>query len=311
MMALGIARGSSPHTAWMLPVALVLLLWGGAAAILVVLERARPAATRAAELFYLPQGRYLKVAVLGYRQIAADLIWLKAIQHFGERRQTPEGYRWAYHAVDVVTDLDPQFVLAYQVAGTILGVWANLPHESIAILSKGMAHNPGIWQFPFYLGYDYFYELHDPLAAAKYFRIAAGLPGSPEYLARLAARMTVEAGDPDAALEFLERLYAKLEDDTDSRLREGLAARIREVTAERDIRMLERAVQEFKKRYGRMPATLQDLVARRVLSRLPVEPLGGVYVLNADGSVGSTRLRERIRIHRHYMGGAAAGRTSP
>jgi hypothetical protein len=306
MTAVGTARGGSPPTAWMLPVAMVLALWGAAAGFLLVLERERPAAARAAELFYLPEGPYLKVAVLGYRQITADLIWLKAIQHFGERRQTPEGYRWAYHAVDVLTDLDPQFALAYQVAGTILGVWANLPHESIAILSKGMANHPGIWQFPFYLGYDYFYELHDPLAAAKYFRIAAGLPGSPEYLPRLAARMTVEAGDPDAALEFLLRLYAKLEDDADSRLREGLAARIREVTAERDIRVLEQAVQEFKKRYGRFPTTIQDLVARRVLPRLPVEPLGGVYVLNADGSVGSTGLRERVRIHRHYMGGAAS-----
>ena len=286
--------------AWLLPFCLLLTLWGGAVGTLRLLERERPPDARAAELFYLPKGEYLKVAVLGYRQIAADLVWLKAVQHFGERRQTKQGYLWAYRAVDVLTDLDPKFVLAYQVAGTILGVWANLPHESIAILSKGMANNPDVWQFPFYLGYDYFYELHDPLTAAKYFRIASTLPGVPEYLPRLAARMTVEAGDPDAALEFLQKLYAKVQDDT--KLREGLAARIREVTAERDIRMLERAVLLYRQRYRKLPVTLDELVARRILTRLPVEPLGGVYVLNPDGTVRSTGLRERVRVHRHYMG---------
>lgn len=294
-----VATRMLPAPATWLPVCLMLLLCGGVIGLLTLLERQRPPAARAAELFYLPKGEYLKVAVLGYRQIAADLIWLKAVQHFGERHQTSEGYRWAYRAVDVLTDLDPKFVLAYQVAGTILGVWANLPQESIAILSKGMANNPEVWQFPFYLGYDYFYELHDPFNAAKYFRIASTLPGVPEYLPKLAARMTVEAGDPDAALEFLEKLYAKVKDDP--KLREGLALRIREVTAERDIRVLEQAVQRYKGLQGRLPATLDDLVARRILPRLPVEPLGGTYTLSSDGTVVSTGLRERVRVHRHYM----------
>jgi hypothetical protein len=294
-----VATRMLPAPATWLPVCLMLLLCGGVIGLLTLLERQRPPAARAAELFYLPKGEYLKVAVLGYRQIAADLIWLKAVQHFGERQQTSEGYRWAYRAVDVLTDLDPKFVLAYQVAGTILGVWANLPQESIAILSKGMANNPEVWQFPFYLGYDYFYELHDPFNAAKYFRIASTLPGVPEYLPKLAARMTVEAGDPDAALEFLEKLYTKVKDDP--KLREGLALRIREVTAERDIRVLEQAVQRYKGLQGRLPATLDDLVARRILTRLPVEPLGGTYTLSSDGTVVSTGLRERVRVYRHYM----------
>jgi hypothetical protein len=118
--------------------------------------------------------------------------------------------------------------------------------------------------------------------------------------------MTVEAGDPDAALEFLYKLYAKVQNDPDPRLREGLTVRIREVTAERDIRVLEQAVQRYKARFRKLPRTLQDLVDRRMVARLPVEPLGGVYVLNADGTVSSTGLRERVRVHRHYMGGAGS-----
>lgn len=293
--------GTESVAGWLLTGSLLLLLGGAAVKMLTVVERQRPAMVRAAELAYLPKGDYLRMAVLGYRQMAADLIWLKAVQHFGERKQTTEGYLWAYHAVDVLTDLDPKFAFAYQAAGIVLGVWANLPRESIALLSKGMRHNPDVWQLPFYVGYDYFYELHDPVQAAKYLRIASELPGAPVYLPKLAARMTVEAGDPDAALEFLQRLYQQLQDE---RLRESLVQRMKEVIAERDIRFLEEGVRRYKARYGKLPASLNDLVTKGIIQQVPEEPLGGVYELNAaGGTVASTGLRQRLRVHRHYMGG--------
>lgn len=283
-------------TGWLLAGSLLLALGGAAIGLLTVVERQRPAKVRAAELSYLPNGEYLKMAVLGYRQLAADIIWLQAVQHFGNRKATTEGYLWAYHAADVVTDLDPKFVAVYQAAGAILGVWAGRPQESIALLTKGMRHNPEVWQLPFFVGYDYFYELHDPVRAAQYFRIASELPGSPAYLPKLAARMTVEAGDPDAALEFLQRLSPQLQDE---RLRESLAQRMKEVMVEKDIRYLEEGVRRFKARYGKLPVRLEDLVIRGIISQIPKEPLGGVYKLNAaDGSVTSTGSRERLRAYR-------------
>ena len=292
--------GGESVAGWLLTGSLLLVLGGAAAGTLAVVEHQRPAMVRAAELAFLPKGEYLRVAVLGYRQIAADLIWLKAVQHFGERKQTTEGYLWAYHAVDVLTDLDPKFTSAYQAAGIVLGVWANLPAESIALLTKGMRHNPDVWQLPFYVGYDYFYELHDPVQAAIYLRMASELPGAPAYLPKLAARMTVEAGDPDAALEFLQRLYQQLQDE---RLRESLVQRMKEVIAERDIRFLEEGVRRYKARYGKLPASLNDLVTKGIIQQIPEEPLGGVYELKAsEGTVASTGLRQRLRVHRHYRG---------
>lgn len=289
--------GTESLAGWLLTGGLLLVLVGAAVGVLAIVERQRPAMARAAELTYLPKGEYLKVAVLGYRQIAADLIWLKAVQHLGERKQTAEGYLWAYRAVDVLTDLDPQFTMAYQAAGTILGVWAGRVQESIAILTKGMRHNPEVWQLPFLVGYDYFYELCDTASAAPYLQVASQLPGAPGYLPKLAARMTVESGDPDAALEFLKRLYDQVEDE---RLREPLTQRMKEVIAERDIRFLEEGVRRYKARYGRLPARLEDLVTKGIIAEIPAEPLGGVYDLNhSNGALTSTRLPERLRVHRH------------
>ena len=283
-------------TDWFLTWSVLLALGGSAVGVLTMVDRQRPSLVRAEELSYLPKGEYLKLAVLGYRQLAADLIWLKAVQHLGEKHQTRAGYLSAYHAVDVLTDVDPTFVAAYLATGSVLGVWAGLPRESIALLTKGMRHHPEVWQLPFYVGYDYFYELGDHVMAARYFRMAAVLPGAPDYLPRLAARMTVEVGDPQAALEFLQRLYQQTEDE---QVRQGLGRRMKEVIAERDIRFLEEGVRRYAARYGQRPVRLEDLVTGGIVLRIPEEPFGGSYELKvAEGTVTSRGLRERLRVHR-------------
>jgi hypothetical protein len=153
-----------------------------------------------------------------------------------------------------------------------------------------------VWQLPFYVGYDYFYELGDPVMGARYFRMAAVLPGAPDYLPRLAARMTVEVGDPQTALEFLQRLYQQTEDE---QVRQGLGRRMKEVIAERDIRFLEEGVRRYAARYGQRPVRLEDLVTGGIIPRIPEEPFGGSYELKAaEGTVTSTGLRERLRVHR-------------
>jgi tetratricopeptide (TPR) repeat protein len=276
---------------------LVVLLGLIAPIVLSFVERERPAANRAFELEYLPKGEYLRIAALGYRQVIADLIWLKAVYHFGERKQTKAGYRWVYHAVDVLTDLDPKFAMAYYAAGTILGVWSGQINESIAILEKGMRHNSDMWQLPFVIGYDYYYELCDPVRAAGYFRQASLLPGAPDYLPRLAARMTVEGGEPEAALEFLERMAEQTKDE---RMRDALKERVREVLSERDIRFLEEAIRRYTAQHGRRPRSLADLVQGDIINEVPRSPFGQPYVLDrSSGRVSDPGLRERLQVHRH------------
>lgn len=278
-------------------VGLCLCLGAGSGIVLDALEYERPAETRAGELSYLPKGDYLKVAVLGYRQAAGDLIWLKAVQHLGDMQPTEQGYRWAYHAIDVVTDLDPQFWFAYLAGGAVLSVWGGMVSEGLSLLTKGMRHNPDVWQLPFYAGYDYFYELCDAASGAKYFKIAASLPGAPAYLPKLVARLSVEAGDPGAAVEFLENVIQQTQEKG---LREALTVRLREVVLEREVQILETAVRRFMQDHGRYPSRIEELVDARIIARIPNEPFGGSYLVSQrDGSVQTTVRRERLRVHRN------------
>ena len=64
-------------------------------------------------LAQLPKGEYLKPALLGYHHLGADLLWLRLVQVIGKRRNSEDEHEWMYHALDVLTTLDPQYAYAY------------------------------------------------------------------------------------------------------------------------------------------------------------------------------------------------------
>jgi tetratricopeptide (TPR) repeat protein len=246
-------------------------------------------------LAQLPKGEYLKPALLGYHYLGADILWLRLVQVVGKKRNSADEYEWMYHALDVLTTLDPQYAYAYYAGGVTLGDLANRPDLSIRLLEKGVQANPEVWNIPFLLGYNYYFLLGDPAKGAEYIMMAARLPDGPSYLPGLATRMAAEAGNPDTALAFLE---ARLQETQDPEMREVLANRMKEVIIERDLRTLESAMEAYQAQHLAIPARLMDLVALGILPILPQEPFGGDYRLDPKtGSVSSSTHPERLRTY--------------
>lgn len=280
---------------WIIYGCLLILLWVGAVGSLTLVDEGRSKLERATEFAYVPNGKYLGIVSLGYDQLVADLIWLKVVQHIGNDSESREGLVWAYHATNAVTDIDPQFVWAYQITGTILTVYWSMAEESITLLKKGMKHNPNHWYLPYLVGYNYFFELCDPKNSAHYLQTAARIPGSPPYLTKLAAKMSVEAGELDSALMFLESVNREVEDPL---LHESLQVRLNEILIEKDILFLEEGVKRYQTQYGKMPARLTDLETGDIIEKVPPEPFGGEYVMNPkDGIITSTTVKTRLRVH--------------
>jgi tetratricopeptide (TPR) repeat protein len=244
-------------------------------------------------LAQLPKGEYLKPALLGYHHLGADILWLRLVQVIGKKRNSADEYEWMYHALDVITTLDPQYAYAYYAGGVILGDLANRTDLSNRLLEKGFNANPEVWNIPFLLGYNYYFLLGDPTKGAEYIMQAARLPDCPAYLPGLATRMAAEAGSPGTALAFLE---ARLRETQDPEMREFLAYRMKEVIIERDVLILESAVEAYRKQHRALPATITDLVAAGALPSLPQEPFGGDYRLDRKtGAVSSSTHPDRLR----------------
>lgn len=248
------------------------------------------------DLAQLPRGEYLKPAVLGYHHLGADVLWLRLLQVLGKKRNSIDEYEWIYHALDVITTLDPQYDYAYYVGGVVLTSLADRVDLSNRLLDKGFNANPTIWNIPFLLGYNHYFILGDAATAAEYIAAAARLPGGPAYLPGLATRMYAEANNPDTALQFIEALWRQTQDEG---MREVLTKRAKEIMIERDIRLLESASQQYRKKQGRYPTTLSELAISGYLASLPQEPFGGVYELDPKtGKARSSTHPDRLKVFR-------------
>ena len=173
-------------------------------------------------------GKILRLLSLNYDQIVSDILYFQVIHVIGGSQITKEGYTQIYQTLEQVTTLDPMFVQAYQVGGimTVYGdQYENIIEKSNALLQRGIKQNPSIWILPFYLGFNNFFYLQDYKTAADNLASASRLRGSPPYLAGLAAGLYVQAGNPNMAIEFLERMIQESENESvDALLKKRLQA---------------------------------------------------------------------------------------
>ena len=182
------------------------------------------------QFLYLPSGRSTKALTLGFSNLAADVLWVRAVSYFGGHMLTDREYPWLYRILVQVTTLDPPFTYPYLFGGMALALKAESGDESMAMLSRGMTNYPGDWRYPFYIGFNAFYNQRDPERAAYLMRYAASLPGSPEYLPRLAASLLAESGRLDAAVRFLETMA---EGTRDAAARASILRKIEDLRANR------------------------------------------------------------------------------
>ena len=278
-----------------------LLFVAGSSFLHVRLDQLREGVPKIQRFMFLPQAQVLKGASLGYQSVVADFLWIQAIQAMGEKKVTQEAGRWIYRVLDVVTTLDPKFVHAYEAGGLALCTLVVLPKESNALLEKGMKHNPDVWQLPFYLGINYYFEFGDDAKAAEYVARAARLPDAPAYLSGLAARLFVSAKAPQNAVELMASLY---EQAADGEVRQVLEQRLKTAIVERDLQVLEEGIRRYRDRFSNLPDQLDDLVVQGIMKALPRDPFGGEYLYDPYIQVvSSSSVKERMAMKGHRRQG--------
>jgi len=229
----------------------------------------------------------------GFRNILSDVAWLEAVQVTGNRKMTRWEYDRLYELLNVVSNFDPRFEIPYLLGGLVLGESTPHAQKALHVLGRGKEQFPADWRFPFYMGFTHYFSLGDGIAGGWAMGEAARLPGSPAYLPGLASRMLSEAREPGVALVLLATIVRQ---ESDPARRAVLERRIREVTVERDLQALEKAVETFREKTGGVPESLQDLVRERILEGIPPEPNGGRYVIDREGKVRSDQVAQRLQV---------------
>jgi hypothetical protein len=263
-------------------VVLVVLLVALAAAVYGLgrtLDHSRYSGEVIAELMYFPSGKFLDVASLGFETLGADMLWLKGIQYYGEHHKTDKEYLLAEHIFSTITDLDPGFIGAYRFGAFVLAEDVGNPVLGVQLLRKGMSFNQHSWELPFDLGFIYYVHLGIDDKAASFFRLASRLEGAPEVAKRFSAAAYTRAGRLDLGKSLWQEIYDSSDNPV---IRESAEFNIKRIELREIAGVLEAAVEEYRRRHGRSPQYLQDLVREGLIRLLPGDPFGGEYFLDTD-----------------------------
>jgi hypothetical protein len=242
--------------------------------------------------FVLPSP-ILKIASLEYQGLASDILFLKSMLFIGEaqqRKETPRIREWEWQwwtkVLDTATNLDPYFFDPYFYANAFLPWDAGKTEDANRLIEKGSRYRDWDWQLPFFVGFNNFFFLHNDGKAAEFLMEASRRPGGDPMLGSIASRLAFKGNRTETATLFLEELAKKTSDP-------GLKKRYEiRIKALRAILALEKSVTIYKKKFGRNPRNIDELVGRDILKQLPQDPYGGTYYLTQDGRARSTTSSE-------------------
>ncbi len=274
-------------------IAVIVVLVAGAVSLQVARDRLYAGQSRAtARILYVRSGEAVKRLALDFDALWADVYWIRAIQHYGGERLNDAGrrnYELLFPLVDLTTTLDPYFSIAYRFGAIFLSEAApggpGRPDQAVALLRKGVAAQPGKWQYLHDIGFVYYWHFRDFDAAAMWFQRASDLPGAPNWLKPLAASV-LGAGSDRAAARFL---WNQIRQSDEEWLRRNAERALSQLDAVDAIDQLQVIVNRFPPLAGGQYSW--DAMARRgVLRGIPLDPAGTPFELDpASGRVSLSR----------------------
>jgi len=251
------------------------------------------------EPLYL-NGATAKHLSFAFNGLAADWYWMRSLQYVGRKivsyEDKHEGrfdlsdlssfdLRLLPSLLRVTTTLDPQFMAPYEYGAVILPELNQ--DEAIALLNYGIAANPSSWKLYQHLGYIY-WQRHDYQKASEVYAAGAKLPGAPEWMTAISARMKAEGGSRDAAREMYQHLY---EASNDGAVKEMVTKQIMRLDSLDERDAIRRVLADYRAQSGRCASLWRDVAVAlhaarlrfEVTDTLPLDPSGTPYRLTKDG----------------------------
>jgi len=268
-----------------------ILTLGAAVCVQIVRDRVYPRERRETQrILYIPSGDVLQRIALEYDALAADVYWIRAIQHYGGDRLATDGrrkYELLYPLLDVTTTLDPYFTIAYRFGAIFLSEGypggPGRPDQAIALLRKGIAAQPTKWQYYHDIAFVYYWHLRDFKAAAAWFQRGARQPNAPNWLEPLAATMLTAGGDRMSA----RFLWQQILQSDQPWLRRSATRRLQQLDALDEIDRLQKLLRASPPSAGEGYSWMH-LVRRGILPDVPHDPTGTPYEL--DPATGAVRV---------------------
>jgi len=132
----------------------------------------------------IPSASAVRAVDLGLDTAAASLVWLKINQGVYTWLGKDAPYERFSNEIQTLTDLDPKWAYPYSF-GVLLLPGLGQKELAVKLGEKGLENVKDDWRIPYYMAIVYHSSFKDRLNAAKYFAVAAMVPGAPENVKKM------------------------------------------------------------------------------------------------------------------------------
>ena len=255
----------------------VAALAGGLSVAAFVLETGNsryPSGRDTDRLLYVRSGAAARRLALSFKGLAADVYWIRTIQHFGRDLHSTRvvgRYELLNPLLGLTTSLDPYFNIAYRFGALFLAMpapsGAGRPDQAVALLERGLQASPGHWQYAYDIGFVYYLYEGDYRSAGTWFTEAAGMPHAPEWIQPLAATTVARGGDR----AFARRLLHELSTSEQPYLRKDAMRGLAQLNALDAIDQLNQLISDYHAATSTYPASWLDLIRAGRLPGVPAD----------------------------------------
>lgn len=241
------------------------------------------------KLGYIPNLQVIRLLCAEQKELAGASLLIKVVMYFGgETIKNSENvvvnqldFQEMDRVIQIALRLDPYNLDGYYFAQSIL-VWDMKQYQAATnLLEYGMKYRTWDWYLPFSAGFNYAYFLKDYKKAAAMYMRAGEISGDPLF-SRLAGSYLQQSGQTATAIIYLD-MQAK--NAHDQNVKNLLQIRI---NALKELYLIEKARDKYLAEMKQLPSGIEELVVKQYLTHRPVDPYGGKFYLNLDGTVAST-----------------------
>ena len=225
--------------------------------------------------------RLVRAMCLGYESFFADLYWTRAVQYYGgKRRDHDPHFDLLGGLLDLTTTLDPHLIVVYKFGGVFLAQkapqGAGRPDLAVDLIRRGIAENPEEWRLWADLGFVYYWDMRNYKKASEAYLEGSRHPGASMWMKPMAAQLAAQGGSREVSSFLWSEIHKTTTNDI---IRKNALEHIQTLKAEDDGERLENVIADFKKRYGRPPLSIWELVTTKLLPGYPADPAGFPYLL--------------------------------
>lgn len=212
------------HAAWVAGLALCAVFSAGALQVRDTLHERHDASRTYEDVYYLPSPDVLNVMTLGYREAAADIIWMRALLYYTEQVSEEANGPYLMRYAQAGLRLDPDFKQLYTWSGMVPFYLmqghrsVELSAEGVEILRAGSERYPNdgsmAWDLAATVRHEFLPQANDELSEderRRYERMAQSamaravrLGAAPHWMVLNRAAEQSESGRLERAIRFVE-----------------------------------------------------------------------------------------------------------